>query len=56
MYDILIPLDDIGILLVWFSVKRMLDRFKFIFTQNFDMVPCILASNIMAERLECLLS
>ena len=40
-YDIFIPL-------VWLSMNRMLD-FPFIFTQNFDVVPCILSSSITAK-------
>ena len=46
-YDILIPL-------VVLSMNIMPD-FKFIFTQNFDIVSFILAFSITAESLESLL-
>ena len=39
----------------WLSMNRMLD-FEFIFTQNFDILPGILASSISANSLESLLS
>ena len=40
----------------WFHLFDNMNRMHFIFTQNFNVVPCILLSSIIAETLDNLLS